>query len=119
MPGNTAKKTTRRRPVTGAARDGDLDRAQLARLLTALNAMRDGNFRRRLPVAGEGLVADLTFAYNEIADRQQHILSELTRVQRIAGREGRGLAFYHKRSIETAIWFPNHCDRGRDGWQVP
>ena len=83
--------------------DGDLDRAQLARLLTALNAMRDGNFRKRLPVAGEGLVADLTFAYNEIADRQQHILSELTRVQRIAGREGR-----HSERLQPGL--------GEGGW---
>ena len=50
--------------------------------------MRDGNFRKRLPVSGEGLVADLAIAYNEIADRQQHILSELTRVQRVGGPGG-------------------------------
>ena len=42
--------------------------------------------RERLPASGEGLVADLAIAYNEIADRQQHILSELTRVQRVGGR---------------------------------
>ena len=75
MPGNTVKKTTRRAPGSAASRRGDPDTAQLARLLTALNAMRDGNFRKRLPVTGEGLVAELTIAYNEIAERQQHILS--------------------------------------------
>ena len=76
-------------PARAPPTEADLDTAQLRRLLAALNAMRDGNFRKRLPVSGEGLVADLAIAYNEIAERQQHILSELTRVQRVAGREGR------------------------------
>ncbi len=107
MPGSTAKKTTRRKAATRAAtrppKEGDLDTAQLGRLLTALNAMRDGNFRKRLPVSGEGLVSDLTIAYNEIADRQQHILSELTRVQRVAGREGR-----HSERLQPGL--------GEGGW---
>ena len=63
--------------------------AQMRRLLEALNAMRDGNFRKRLPVSGDGLAADLAIAYNDIAERQQHLTSELGRVQRVAGREGR------------------------------
>ena len=88
MPGNTVKKTARRASATVASRRGDQDSAQLARLLTALNAMRDGNFRKRLPVTGEGLVAELTIAYNKIAERQQRVLSELSRVQRVAGRKG-------------------------------
>ena len=54
-----------------------------------MNAMRDGNFRKRLPVSGEGLGAELAMTFNEIADRQLHILAELSRVQRVAGREGR------------------------------
>ena len=83
--------------------DGDLDPAQLRRLLAALNAMRDGNFRKRLPVSGEGLGADLAIAYNEIAERQQHILSELTRVQRVAGREGR-----HSERLQPGL--------GEGGW---
>ena len=103
MPGNTVKKTTRRASATAASRRGDLDKAQLARLLTAMNAMRDGNFRKRLPVTGEGLVAELTFAYNEIAERQQHILSELSRVQRVAGREGR-----HSERLQPGL--------GEGGW---
>ncbi len=85
----TAKKTARPGAVSRQAREADPDTAQLKRLLSALNSMRDGNFRKRLPVSGDGVLADLAMAYNDIADRQQHILSELTRVQRVAGREGR------------------------------
>ncbi|MGH3361175.1 MAG: HAMP domain-containing protein, partial [Nocardioides sp.] len=65
------------------------DAVQLRRLLDALNAMRDGNFRKRLPVSGTGMGADLAIVFNEIAERQQHLTSELGRVQRVAGREGR------------------------------
>jgi HAMP domain-containing protein/signal transduction histidine kinase/DNA-binding response OmpR family regulator len=51
--------------------------------------MRSGNFRKRLPVSGDGLMADMASAFNEIAERQQRMTSELVRVQRQAGREGR------------------------------
>ncbi|GAA2151731.1 HAMP domain-containing protein [Nocardioides koreensis] len=102
MPSST-KKPQRRESGARPAAGGELDAAQLRRLLAGLNAMRDGNFRKRLPVSGEGLVADLAIAYNEIADRQQHILSELTRVQRVAGREGR-----HSERLQPGL--------GEGGW---
>ena len=105
MPGSTTstRRTTRRTPPARPTPDDDLDRAQLKRLLVAMEAMRDGSFRRRLPVSGEGLVADLALAYNEIAERQQHLLSELTRVQRVAGREGR-----HSERLQPGL--------GEGGW---
>jgi hypothetical protein len=61
----------------------------LNRLLEALTAMRDGNFRRRLRVGGDPLLAEISAVYNEVADRQQHLASELARVRRAVGREGR------------------------------
>ena len=62
---------------------------QLRRLLEAMTAMRDGNFRRRITPASEGLLAELATVYNDIADRQQHLAKELTRVRRAAGQQGR------------------------------
>ena len=100
--GRRTGKSPRRTPARRAAGE-DLDRAQLRRLLAALEAMRDGNFRRRLPVTGEGLAADLAIAYNEFADRQQHMFSELTRVQRVAGTEGR-----HSERLQPGL--------GEGGW---
>src|SRR6187549_942789 len=90
--------------------DPGMDDAQLKRLLGALTAMRDGNFRKRLPVTGSGLAAELAAAYNEIAERQQHLTSELGRVQRVAGREGKHSERLHSgagegdwaRAIESA-----------------
>ncbi len=74
----------RRRTTNGAADD-----PQLRRLLDAMVAMRDGNFRKRLTVVGDDLLSELAAVYNEIAERQQHLTSELGRVHRVAGREGR------------------------------
>ena len=68
---------------------GAVDELRLKQLLDGLVAMRDGNFRKRLPVAGDDVTAELATVFNEIAERQQHLASELNRVHRVAGREGR------------------------------
>jgi HAMP domain-containing protein/signal transduction histidine kinase len=51
--------------------------------------MRDGNFRRRLTVAGDGPMAEIAAVFNEVADRNQHLTGELARVRRVVGREGK------------------------------
>ncbi|WP_245797664.1 HAMP domain-containing protein [Mangrovactinospora gilvigrisea] len=51
--------------------------------------MRDGNFRRRLPVYGDGLLAEVSAVYNQVAERNQHLAGELSRVRRVVGREGK------------------------------
>ncbi|CAM5373298.1 HAMP domain-containing protein [Streptomyces tanashiensis] len=51
--------------------------------------MRDGNFRRRLTVSGDGVMAEISAVFNEVADRQMHVTGELSRVRRVVGREGK------------------------------
>ncbi|MFJ6139630.1 HAMP domain-containing protein [Kitasatospora sp. NPDC092286] len=51
--------------------------------------MRDGNFRRRLMVPGDGPLAEIAAVFNEVAERNQHLTGELARVRRAVGREGR------------------------------
>ncbi|MGA5703556.1 HAMP domain-containing protein, partial [Peterkaempfera bronchialis] len=51
--------------------------------------MRDGNFRRRLTVPGDGVMAEIAAVFNEVAERNQHLTGELARVRRVVGREGR------------------------------
>ncbi len=46
-------------PSNGTAVD-EVDAAQLKRLLASMKSMRDGNFRRRLPVTGDGTMAELS-----------------------------------------------------------
>ncbi|MFJ4502552.1 HAMP domain-containing protein [Streptomyces sp. NPDC088864] len=67
----------------------EVDAAALHRLLAGLVAMRDGNFRRRVTVSGEGVMAELAAVFNEVADRNLHLTGELARVRRVVGREGK------------------------------
>ncbi|AQS67221.1 HAMP domain-containing protein [Streptomyces pactum] len=66
-----------------------VDTAALNRLLTALVAMREGNFRKRLTVSGDGVMAEIAAVFNEVADRNLHLTGELARVRRMVGREGK------------------------------
>ncbi|MFF3263428.1 HAMP domain-containing protein [Streptomyces sp. NPDC002932] len=67
----------------------EVDAAALNRLLAGLVAMRDGNFRRRLTVSGDGVMAEVAAVFNEVADRNVHLTGELARVRRVVGREGK------------------------------
>ncbi len=86
------------RSQAAATPPAEVDEARLRRLLEAMTAMRDGNFRKRLTASGDGVVGELAAVYNEIAERQQHLASELARVQRVAGREGR-----HTERLSTGL----------------
>ncbi|OKI07953.1 hybrid sensor histidine kinase/response regulator [Streptomyces sp. CB02923] len=66
-----------------------MDTAALNRLLAALVSMRDGNFRKRLTVSGDGVMSEIAAVYNEVADRNLHLTGELARVRRVVGREGK------------------------------
>src|SRR5262245_52987791 len=85
----TATRTGRDRRRTANGRPGESDEAQLRRLLDAMTAMRDGNFRRRVPSDSDGIIGELASVYNDIADRQEHLAKELARVRRAAGTQGR------------------------------
>ncbi|MEV5439064.1 HAMP domain-containing protein [Streptomyces sp. NPDC052682] len=75
----------------GRARNGvtEVDTAALNRLLAALVSMRDGNFRKRLTVSGDGVMSEIAAVFNEVADRNLHLTGELSRVRRMVGREGK------------------------------
>ncbi|MEU0073385.1 HAMP domain-containing protein [Streptomyces sp. NPDC006332] len=66
-----------------------VDTAALDRLMVALVAMRDGNFRKRLTVTGDGPMSEIAAVFNEVADRNLHLTGELSRVRRMVGREGK------------------------------
>ncbi|MEU5598786.1 HAMP domain-containing protein [Streptomyces sp. NPDC020298] len=78
-------------PSQGRRRGGttQVDTAALDRLLVALVAMRDGNFRKRLTVSGDGVMSEIAAVFNEVADRNLHLTGELSRVRRVVGREGK------------------------------
>lgn len=74
---------------TASRRTTAVDTAALNRLLAALVSMRDGNFRKRLTVSGDGVMSEIAAVFNEVADRNLHLTGELSRVRRMVGREGK------------------------------
>ncbi|MFC9849016.1 HAMP domain-containing protein [Streptomyces sp. NPDC060223] len=76
----------RRPPRNGTT---EVDTAALNRLMAALVSMRDGNFRKRLTVSGDGVMSEIAAVFNEVADRNLHLTGELSRVRRVVGREGK------------------------------
>ncbi len=68
-----------------------LDEAEVERLLAALTAVRDGDFRVRLRVPGDAdaPMARLATVVNEVVERNRHLTGELDRVRRVVGRDGR------------------------------
>ncbi|WP_443078586.1 HAMP domain-containing protein [Streptomyces sp. NBC_01497] len=92
MESGVAARGDRSRAKGGRSRSGgttEVDSAALNRLLTGLVAMRDGNFRKRLTVAGDDTMAEIAAVFNEVADRHLHLTGEVARVRRVVGREGK------------------------------
>ncbi|MFD6470004.1 HAMP domain-containing protein [Streptomyces goshikiensis] len=92
MESGAAVRRTGTRPKGGRSRRSgttEVDTAALDRLLAALVSMRDGNFRKRLTVSGDGVMAEIAAVYNEVGDRNLHLTGELSRVRRMVGREGK------------------------------
>ncbi|MFD8078043.1 HAMP domain-containing protein, partial [Streptomyces sp. NPDC059718] len=87
--GSARVKNARSRKSGAGAGTVEVDSAALHRLLSALESMRDGNFRKRLTVTGDGVMAEISAVFNEVADRNQHLTGELARVRRVVGREGK------------------------------
>ncbi|MEV6601484.1 HAMP domain-containing protein [Actinoplanes sp. NPDC051346] len=76
--------TVRQRQAPGGAvADPDL-----RRLLEGLTAVRDGDFRTRLPQDGDGLLAEIATVFNGMVDQLSLFTSEVTRVAREVGTEG-------------------------------
>ncbi|MGW0082812.1 HAMP domain-containing protein [Streptomyces sp. NPDC003393] len=78
-----------------AARDGSAsvacqtDEAGLHRLLAGLTAVRDGDFRTRIPEDGDGLLGEIATVFNGMLEQLSRFTSEVTRVAREVGSEGR------------------------------
>ncbi|MBX9399281.1 HAMP domain-containing protein [Streptomyces sp. TRM72054] len=66
-----------------------IDETGLRRLLAGLTAVRDGDFRTRIPEDGGGLLGDIATVFNGMLDQLSRFTSEVTRVAREVGSEGR------------------------------
>ncbi|MEE1825569.1 HAMP domain-containing protein [Streptomyces sp. BE20] len=70
----------------GTAQVGEPD---LRRLLAGLTAVRDGDFGTRLPDDADGLLGEIATVFNGMVDQLSLFTSEVTRVAREVGTEGR------------------------------
>ena len=74
-------------PTDPAIEDpNDLDQAALLR---ALRALRNGDFRVRLPEGKDGVAREIAETFNDIVELNQRTTQELRRISRAVGREGR------------------------------
>src|SRR5438067_10096374 len=63
---------------------------RLRELLGALQAAQDGDFAVRLPFTrGTGVMNDIARAFNSVVSRNEALSTEIVRLERVVGREGR------------------------------
>ncbi|MEV0766983.1 HAMP domain-containing protein, partial [Nocardia salmonicida] len=65
------------------------DEVELRRLLAGLTAVRDGDFGTRLPTDADGLLGEIATVFNGMVDQLSLFTSEVTRVAREVGTDGR------------------------------
>src|SRR5689334_21239823 len=58
-------------------------------LLSALMALKKGDFSVRLPVEWTGIAGKVADTFNEVVDLNQRMATELDRLSRVVGKEGR------------------------------
>ena len=76
-------------------------------LLGALRALRNGDFRVRLPEGQAGIAGAVAETFNDIVELNQRTAQELRRISRAIGREGR---ISHRVSIDPAgSWARNEA----------
>jgi signal transduction histidine kinase/CheY-like chemotaxis protein/HAMP domain-containing protein len=66
-----------------------LDRSALEQLLAGLTAVRGGDFSTRLAPSGDPLLDEIATVFNGMADQLDQFTSEVTRVAREVGTEGK------------------------------
>ncbi|CAM5317538.1 histidine kinase [Streptomyces avidinii] len=68
--------------------EGGISDSELRQLLAGLTAVRDGDFRTRLPDASDGLLGEIATVFNGMVNQLSLFTSEVTRVAREVGTEG-------------------------------
>src|SRR6266513_380509 len=71
---------------TAAPTNGDID---IKQLLTALTALKKGDFSVRLPLEWNGTAGKIADAFNDVIERNEKMAKELERISRVVGKEGK------------------------------
>ncbi|AUG75900.1 histidine kinase [Kitasatospora sp. MMS16-BH015] len=86
MAGSTTPRSGNGIGLAAVEADGE---PELRRLLAGLTAVRDGDFGTRLPSEAGGLLGEIATVFNGMVDQLGSFTSEVTRVAREVGTEGR------------------------------
>ncbi|MFH7595739.1 HAMP domain-containing protein [Streptomyces racemochromogenes] len=89
MAGSTPPTAPRGRGTAAGYGAAEVAEPDLRLLLAGLTAVRDGDFGTRLPADAEGLIGEIATVFNGMVDQLSHFTSEVTRVAREVGTEGR------------------------------
>ncbi|MFI9274069.1 HAMP domain-containing protein [Kitasatospora sp. NPDC052896] len=73
----------------GSTAVAQIGEPELRLLLAGLTAVRDGDFGTRLPGDADGLLGEIATVFNGMVDQLSRFTSEVTRVAREVGTEGR------------------------------
>ncbi|MFD7588349.1 HAMP domain-containing protein [Kitasatospora sp. NPDC059811] len=88
MAGPTTSHDSQHRPDEGAGA-AQVGEPELRLLLAGLTAVRDGDFSTKLPGDADGLLGEIATVFNGMVDQLSRFTSEVTRVAREVGTEGR------------------------------
>ena len=61
----------------------------LTALLTALTALKKGDFSVRLPLDWTGVAGKVADTFNEVIELNERMANELERISRVVGKEGK------------------------------
>ncbi|MFF4342961.1 HAMP domain-containing protein [Kitasatospora sp. NPDC001540] len=86
MAGSTTSQDSRPEPAADRSQIGE---AELRLLLAGLTAVRDGDFSTELAGDADGLLGEIATVFNGMVDQLSRFTSEVTRVAREVGTEGR------------------------------
>ena len=59
------------------------------RLLSALKAMKEGDFSVRLPIDKDGIMAEIAMMFNDVVGINESLANEIIRMSKIVGEEGK------------------------------
>src|SRR5437763_1600179 len=65
------------------------DTVDARQLLSALVAVKKGDFSARLPVEWTGLAGRISDTFNDVIERNEKMAQELERLSRLVGKEGK------------------------------
>jgi HAMP domain-containing protein/signal transduction histidine kinase/CheY-like chemotaxis protein len=69
--------------------DPSHDDFDMKQLLVALTALKRGDFSARMPLDWSGTAGKIADAFNDVIDRNEKMATELERISRMVGKEGR------------------------------